>query len=194
MTAKKSRRVRRQEELARQQRQRALRTWVPLGIIGLLLVALVIYRVFEGNIEGVTEVAGLSQEHDVNATFDDTTGLPPVGGVHYPSWQNCGIYDQVLDTAYAVHSMEHGAIWITYNPDLPQAEIDALKDEARGDGWVLMSPYPDQSSDVVLSAWGAQLPLDSASDERIPTFISRYKAQGPEQGATCTNGVGTPSG
>jgi hypothetical protein len=27
----------------------------------------------------------------------------------------------------AVHNLEHGAVWITYQPSLPQSEVDQLR-------------------------------------------------------------------
>jgi hypothetical protein len=149
-----------------------------------------------GDIEGIEQFFGLSQTHDETATYQ-TVGLPPVGGEHSSNWQNCGIYDTPVRDIHAVHSLEHGAVWLTYNPDdLSQEEIDSLKGKMRGSTHRLMSPYPGQNSAVVMSAWGHQLVLDSASDERIDQFIRKYEkgAQTPEPGAICFNGVGTPNG
>ena len=44
------------------------------------------------------------------------------------------------------------------------------------------------------TAWGVQLAVDDVPDERLEQFISRYQGQGPEQGATCSGGVGSPLG
>lgn len=122
--------------------------------------------------------------------------LPPVGGIHNPVWQNCGIYDEPVDIAHAVHSMEHGAMWLTYQPDLPQDEVEKLRDYVRGEDYALMSPYPGLQSPIVLTAWEVQLELDSADDERIPEFVERYQKgpTTPELGATCQDGEGTPIG
>ncbi|MCP5095041.1 MAG: DUF3105 domain-containing protein [Chloroflexi bacterium] len=73
-------------------------------------------------------------------------GLPPVGGEHLDIWQNCGIYIESVDPGNAVHSMEHGAVWITYQPDLPADEIIELQDLVRGQPFLLLSPYPDSRS------------------------------------------------
>jgi hypothetical protein len=128
-------------------------------------------------------------EHEVEAG-----DLPPVGGIHSPEWQNCGIYDEPVSIENAVHSLEHGAMWLTYQPELPQEEIDILRDAVRGENYALMSPYPGLKSPVVLTAWETQLELDSVDDERIAEFVERYQ-QGPttpEPGAPCWDGVGSP--
>jgi hypothetical protein len=92
--------------------------------------------------------------------------------------------------------MEHGAVWITYQPDLSGEDVDNLQDTVRGESYVLLSPYPNLKSPVVLTAWGIQLELDSADDGRIAEFMDRYQQgpQTPERGASCVNGTGSPVG
>ena len=121
---------------------------------------------------------------------------PPVGGVHSAQWQNCGIYDQPVQNEKAVHSLEHGAVWIAYRPDLAASDVETLRTLARGHTHVLLATYPDLPKPVVATAWGLQLSLDSASDARLPLFVQRYEQgpQTPEPGALCTGGVGTPIG
>ena len=65
---------------------------------------------------------------------------PPVGGPHSGTWQNCGIYEAPINNENGVHSLEHGAVWITYDPSLPQEDIDTLN--ALDDNYMLVSPYP----------------------------------------------------
>jgi hypothetical protein len=143
-------------------------------------------------LDGVVKYDNLSRNHsEAPQTYSQT---PPVGGVHSSVWQNCGIYDQPVRNESAVHSLEHGAVWITYQPDLPAAAIDQIRSLARGHSHVLVTPYPNLPKPVVASAWGLQLPLDDASDQRLSLFISRYESgpQTPEPGAVCTGGTGTP--
>lgn len=124
---------------------------------------------------------------------------PPDGGPHSPVWVNCGIYITPVSSTSAVHSLEHGAVWITYRPSLPAAAVSQLQGLVRGQsprkrGYVILSPYPGLPASVVASAWGKQLRLASASDPRLPQFITTY-AQGPqtpEPGAACSGGTGTP--
>lgn len=117
-----------------------------------------------------------------------------MGGPHNPAWQNCGVYTQPVANENAVHSLEHGAIWITYQPDLPDTEVQKLQTFARESGFRLLSPYPESPGPIVLSAWGYQLQLDQADDPRLVSFIQNYEQspQSPEPGAPCTGGVGQP--
>ena len=60
---------------------------------------------------------------------------------------------------------------------------------------MLVSPYPDLPAPVVASAWGYQLRLDSAADDRLDAFVRRFVqgAQAPERGSPCTGGTGEPA-
>jgi hypothetical protein len=128
-------------------------------------------------IEGVETFEGLSQEHAEGPI--DYPQDPPVGGPHAEEWQSCGFYDEPVGNENAVHSLEHGAIWITYQPDLPADQVDILRDLAEQSDYILVSPYPDLPAPVVATAWGKQLRLDSADDPRLQQFIQAYIEQGP---------------
>lgn len=154
-------------------------------------------------IDGVEEFSDLSANH-VPAPPTPTltpspepagTALPPVGGDHDPVWQNCGIYTEPVVAANAVHSLEHGAVWITYQPGIPAEQIAAITALAEGRTYMLVSPFADLKSPVVLTAWGVQLELDDATDPRAAVFVEKYHEgpQTPEPGAACTGGVGSPA-
>ena len=119
---------------------------------------------------------------------------PPVGGNHAPIWQNCGFYAEAIGSVYAVHSMEHGAVWITYLPELAPNEVEQLRQLAHRESYVIASPYPDLPAPVVASAWGYQLRLDSADDPRLEQFVRTFELgpQAPERQGPCTGGVGKP--
>src|SRR5258707_76276 len=53
---------------------------------------------------------------------------PPVGGDHNPVWQNCNgdVYTKAINNMNAVHSLEHGAVWVTYNSKASDADVKAL--------------------------------------------------------------------
>ncbi len=142
--------------------------------------------------DGVESFGKLGSEHVKGTVNYDQS--PPVGGNHNPTWQNCGYYAQPVPNERAVHSMEHGAVWIAYSPNLPQEQVQRLRDLAQNQLYVLVSPYPDLGSPVVASAWGKQLRLDSASNPDLERFVRAYSqgTQAPEPGAPCTGGLGSP--
>ncbi len=143
-------------------------------------------------IDGLQEFDDLAQDHtdeDVDYPQD-----PPVGGPHAPVWQNCGAYAEEIAEENGVHALEHGAVWITHDVDLDEESVNALRARAAVDTHVLVSPRDGLPSPVVASAWGVQVELDGADDERLDTFIATY-AQGPqtpEPGAPCDGGIGEP--
>ena len=117
---------------------------------------------------------------------------PPVGGDHNPTWENCEgtVYDKEIPKEHAVHSMEHGAVWVTYNPTLSQADVATLKKKVQGKQYMLMSPYPGLDKPISLQAWGLQLKVDKVSDSRIDDFISKFRQSASvEPGAACSGGV-----
>ncbi|GAB2911540.1 DUF3105 domain-containing protein [Rhodococcus aerolatus] len=142
-------------------------------------------------IDGVTKVDYPAGQH-VTATqrvaYDQS---PPFGGPHDQVWATCTgtVYPNGLRTENAVHSLEHGAVWITWNPDtLPADQVSALESKVTGKPYMLGSAYPGQSSPVSLQSWGHRLEVDSANDPRIDEFITALRLNSntyPEVGASC---------
>lgn len=189
LNRKQGKRERRKQQLARESRKRRLYIIIPVIVIVVALGAFAFIRLRP--VEGISSFGAQLRGHDSGVEFAETS-LPPVGGSHNPQWQNCGTYFEPVDVGRAVHSMEHGAVWVAYQPDLPAEDVSVLQDIVRGQSYVLLSPYPELKSDIVLTAWGVQLEIDVVTDERIEAFIDRYRGAGPEQGAPCSGGVGQP--
>jgi hypothetical protein len=145
-------------------------------------------------LKGVQSFSGLTRNHVTTTVNYPQT--PPVGGDHDPTWLNCGIYTAPVRNENAVHDLEHGAVWITYQPSLDAADVAKLTKFATGQTYLDLSPYPGLPAPVVVSAWGKQLRLTNASDPRLAQFVKKYKqgSQTPEPGAPCTGGTGTPNG
>jgi hypothetical protein len=128
-------------------------------------------------------------QHDDN--FHEWPEVPPVGGKHNHVWQKCQFYDKPIDSGKAVHSLEHGAVWITFVPDLPQDQIDKIKAIANGQDYVLASPYPGQPAPIVLTSWNHQLQLQTFDQQVIDQFIKVFKHSPdytPEYVANCATG------
>ncbi|MFF2113983.1 DUF3105 domain-containing protein [Rhodococcus koreensis] len=117
---------------------------------------------------------------------------PPFGGAHDQYWATCTgiVYPDAIRTENAVHSLEHGAVWVTYDPDrLSADDITALAAHVEGEPYSLMSPYPGLGSAVSLQSWGHQLRLDDVHDQRIADFLTALRQNPntyPEPGATCS--------
>ncbi|MED7925697.1 DUF3105 domain-containing protein [Nonomuraea sp. LP-02] len=176
----------------RKQRRAALLMWGTGGLIIVVLVGLVgfylVKQARETSLDAVTSAKYEAGEHVwTPVSYKET---PPVGGQHNNYWQQCGIYDKPIHPEHAVHSLEHGAAWITYRPDLPKAQVDKLKEIASSTGqqdYMLMSPFPNLPSPIVVSSWGHQLKVTDPADPKLAAFIKRYQngADTPEPGATC---------
>ncbi|MCX4582611.1 DUF3105 domain-containing protein [Streptomyces sp. NBC_01481] len=119
---------------------------------------------------------------------------PPVGGDHNQVWMNCNgdVYKEPIPDMNAVHSLEHGAVWVTYNDKASAGDVSKLSEKVKKTPYTLMSPFKGQAGPIMLSAWGKQVTVDSASDPRVSQFFTKYVQgpQTPEPGAACTNGLG----
>jgi hypothetical protein len=63
----------------------------------------------------------------------------------------------------------------------------------RGKEKMLMSPYEGLDAPIALQAWGYQLKVDNAGDERIDEFIKAMRVNASVEGptASCAQGVTT---
>lgn len=146
------------------------------------------------SIQGLVTYPNLARGHVTGSvTYAQT---PPAGGDHSAVWQNAGIYNAPVPNENAVHTLEHGGFWITYQPGLSADQIAAIKSAVAGKAYALVSPYPGQPSPVAATAWGVQLKLDTATDPRLAQFIAAYAdgSKAPEPGGEVTGGTGTPTG
>lgn len=166
--------------------------WACVGLVG-LLVALVGWSTHRANTAWLADVrtyawpAGVHIEATID--YEET---PAAGGPHDPVWQNCGTYSMPIREEHAVHSMEHGAVWITYDPERVDGESVAMLTSVHGaNPYVLISPYPGLSSPLVVSAWNRQLDIAGVDDDRLILFVDMFAggAQAPEPGGPCTGGT-----
>lgn len=120
------------------------------------------------------------------------TNSPPYGGAHDGYWATCvgTVYPEPVRQENLVHSMEHGAVWIAYNPDqVTGAALDTLRAKVDGQPYTALSPYPGLDQPISLQSWGHQLKLSDANDPRVDQFITalrRNQYQYPEVGASCS--------
>ena len=146
------------------------------------------------DIEGLEVLAeDPSHEHRTGPIEYDRT--PPLGGPHHPRWLACDVYTESVPHEFAVHSLEHGGVWLAYSPDLPDDQVAALAELAgRNEEYVLVSPEEGLDSRVVAVTWGAGLEASSADDPRLAQFVEAYAGgdQGGEGGVPCRGNGVTP--
>ncbi|CAN5749933.1 DUF3105 domain-containing protein [soil metagenome] len=190
------RRAERKKAPAKQRRDRLI-TRIVAGTIAALIVAGLAYGIVtwiqdrenRQRPDGVVTYAYAGGEHTVDTVSYSES--PPVGGPHDAVWQTCNFYDGVIRSENAVHSLEHGVVWVTYRPDISEDEKSRLEDLSRGDRYMLVSAYPDQESPIVATAWNNQLTIESADDQELRQFVNYFRQgpQAPEPGATCEGGT-----
>ncbi|PWV52867.1 DUF3105 domain-containing protein [Nocardiopsis sp. L17-MgMaSL7] len=161
------------------------------AVLGLLGTA--VFMEFRSrNIAGVQEYAIDEYNHVPDGQRVDYEQSPPVGGQHWNRWQNCGVYTEPLMPEFAVHSLEHGAVWITYEPDIAEEEIEALQGFYNPGDYLVISPYEgDMPAPIVASSWGRQITAESADDEDLARYVQFYERgqDVPEPGAACSGSI-----
>ena len=161
-------------------------------VVAFVLIVLVAFQPqpLRGVPEGTEEVPVASAQHvDGDVYADDEV---PAGGPHAAVWQNCGFYGEPIDAEPAAHSLEHGAVWLTYRPDV--VDGSTLKRFVGRFEKVLVSPVPGQAQPITATAWGHRLEVDDPDDPRLEQFVNEFEgsSEAPEPGGACTGGLGTP--
>ncbi len=153
-------------------------------------------------IDGVTKALYTAPKHVAREDRVRYQYSPPLGGTHDYAWAGCTgvVYPTGIRSENAVHSLEHGAVWITYNPeDLDTDQIAQLAERVEGVDYTLMSPYPGLDQPISVQSWGHQIMVSATDDPRIDQFITATKQNSqtgvypedpeatgfPEPGATC---------
>ena len=150
-------------------------------------------------IEGVQVVEFAGGQHIQQPTQVAYTHSPPMGGAHDFAWASCNgvVYDAPVRSESLVHSLEHGAVWIAYDPArVSGPALDTLKEKVEGEQYMVLSPYPDLDQPIALQSWGHQLKLSDPADPRIDQFVTALRINPnthPEPGASCDE-VGAANG
>lgn len=145
-------------------------------------------------IDGVVTASYPSGQHVTGEQRVAYDKLPPFGGPHDQVWATCTgtVYPGAIRAETAVHSLEHGAVWVAYNPEtVPTDQVQVLKNKVSGKPYLMMSPVPGLPSPISVQSWGHQLALTGAEDKRIDQFISALRLNPntyPEVGASCSTG------
>ncbi|MGV9194446.1 DUF3105 domain-containing protein [Microbacterium sp. MC2] len=211
LTVKQQREQQKQQKLAEYQKQLAKRRrskltwWIVGGAAALVVVGLVVASLVltprpvtldrgDGDAAGISGVETFSNSATHVEGAVEYPQTPPAGGDHNAYWLNCGVYSEPVPNENAVHSLEHGAVWITYDAAAVSDEDLATIKAQLPSTYVILSPYEGLDAPIVMSAWNAQLKLESADDPRIGEFLSTFwrNVNAPEPNAACTGAIDGP--
>lgn len=211
LTVKQQREQKKREKLAEYQKQLAKRRrsklvwWVVGSTAAVVVVAAIVASVvfappgpasYTAGSDGVA-IEGVETFQNTATHVEGTVDYPqspPAGGDHNQVWLNCGIYSEPQVNEHAVHSLEHGAVWVTYDAAaVTGEELETLKSHLPS-SYVILSPYEGLDSPIALSSWNNQLKVESASDTRIPEFFEEFwRSQNvPEPNALCSGALDGP--
>jgi hypothetical protein len=149
----------------------------------------------KSQISGLQSSSGQARNHVATPVkYAGAASIPPDGGDHNADPESCQVYTAAIANEHAVHSLEHGAAWVTYNPDTASKEdVAALKKLVDGNPYRMLSPYPGLKSPISLQAWGERLLVDHASDSRVKRVLDLFTngPQAPEPGSACQGTTAT---
>jgi hypothetical protein len=123
---------------------------------------------------------------------------PPTSGPHYGANAVWGAYDEEVPLVQTVHNLEHGGVVIHYGPDVPEAEVTALRDwyaDLDDPNGLIISPLSTNKARITLSAWTAPETVSSSGAgelgwlagctkfdaDAFEAFIDTHRYKGPER-------------
>lgn len=182
----------------------AIGAGITIGLAGLIFF-LVIPDLFSSDPrpgDSVELPAGSeATRHTTNvADLVGNPGEPPVGGPHFGG-PECvpprygpfcgplpyGIYDHQVADGNAIHSLEHGIVWITYDPELIAGEALQLLEDVANDFRrdVILSPREPSALPIYAVSWGRILRIDGTNGVEVDAlrdFIDANRNRSPEPG------------
>ncbi len=127
---------------------------------------------------------------------------PPTSGPHYPIAAAWGVHARPVPDEVQVRNLAGGGVLIQYRPDLDpevQQRLRDLVEELRSSGGdrycrLLLAPYEDLPSPIVLTAWTRIDRLEEFDRNRILRFIDAFIGRGPEVHEVACTPPSSPEG
>jgi len=120
---------------------------------------------------------------------------PPVSGAHRLTPADCGVYSQQIPKENMVHTLEHGAVGVLYQPDADPKEIAEIEQLVKSyDSHTFSAPYPGLENPYTVVAWAHLMRLDELDTAAIREFIGAFRQGGdaPEANQECPLGIDSP--
>lgn len=125
--------------------------------------------------------------------------MPPTSGPHYGTPAIWGSYDEPIPLVQTLHNLEHGGVVIHYGPDVPKADVEALRSWYNGlddPNGLIIVPLASNDGKITLSAWTAPDASTAGTRDRgrgwlarcttfdkgaFAAFVSAHRYKGPER-------------
>ncbi len=124
------------------------------------------------------------QDHVPTGSLKYNTN-PPTSGPHRPSAAPAGFYNEKPEAGLLVHSLEHGAIVVYFDPSrATEEEKKSLRSftKANTGMWasVLAIPATEYEAPFILTTWTKIMKLEKYDPKVVQAFIAEYVGRGPE--------------
>lgn len=133
------------------------------------------------------EIANQGASHiNTGSQHEPYNSNPPTSGPHYSSPAECRVYDEEVIDEAVIHSLEHGAVWVSYKDKSNTALVNQLKGVVeKNSGKVILSPRAANDSEIALVSWTRILKLADFDGDQIAEFIKVNRSNSPEPLAPC---------
>lgn len=184
-------RAEKQEQRSQEKGRRGVKKIMLWGV-GLLVLAGIITSFFifgskeqTSHPDSSRAMADEGREHTSEGTSIEYATNPPTSGTHWGNPLADGIYGTEKPDEAIVHSLEHGRVWVSYKPSVPEQTKKSLEDLLKKYNGTVLTPRSANDTDIALAAWNRldtfNLNPDGTFDEqRITDFINRWRNKAPE--------------
>jgi hypothetical protein len=188
---------RQREEAEKAKRRAAFRERLVRGMVLAALVVAALWFFFARNL-APSEIQGFELEKftEGRGHTDQPVAYPmapPVTGQHFQSAAPCGIHSEQIQNEVFVHSLEHGAVAVLYDPEQVETgtirEIEALVGEF--DDRTISAPYAGMETPLTVASWAEMMRLPEYEEGAIREYIEEFIGTGPED-LPCDNDQDSP--
>ena len=170
-----------QETKKRRNKKNTIWILVILIIVSAIYGIIILIKNVDKTIPGESVPILGSNHIQTGAEHEEYNSNPPTSGSHYAQAPGWGIYSEELEDEQAIHSLEHGGIWISYK-NLDEPSIEKLENIAKKfSKRVILSPREENDVSISVASWGRLMKLDEIDVDLIEDYIRKNTNKSPER-------------
>ncbi len=163
-----------------------------IGILAVLVIGTFGFIIFKNSKQPVVERPGMAHEDKGRqhvASNAATYGGPeaPTSGDHSDplEWQ---AYGQEIPDINVIHNMEHGGVYISYQPDLPADVVQQIKSiffppytkQGFSASKAILAPRAKNEALITMSSWNRSQKFESFDEEKMVQYYRQNVGKSPE--------------